>query len=222
MKKIGLMVAMNKELEIFTDFINFNTTKSLHKFDFHIGHHGENEVIAVVSGIGKVNAALSAADLINTFGADMIINVGISGGLSSALEIGDLIIGKDIVYHDVWCGTPNKMGQVQGLPSVFHSNADLSKLLPDLKCGLICCGDVFVDNQADFDIIKAKFPDVLAVDMESAAIAQTCYLYNKPMISIRQISDTPGVEHHAEQYETFWKNAPKNSAEIIKQLLEKI
>lgn len=222
MKKIGLMIAMDKELEFFTSFINFNQTKSLHKCNFHVGRLGNNEIIAVVSGMGNVNAALCTSDLINTFGSDLIINIGISGGLSSSLQIGDFVIGKDIVYHDVWCGTPNKIGQVQNLPLFFHSDENLIKLLPELKSGLICCGDLFVDNQQALDNIVAKFPSALAVDMESAAIAQTCYLYDIPMISIRQVSDNPGSELHAEQYASFWENAPKHSADIVKQLLEKI
>ena len=222
MKKIGLMIAMDKELEFFTGFIDFKAEKTLHKCTFHLGKYLNNEIIAVVSGMGNVNAALCTADLINTFNSDLILNVGISGGLSSQLKIGDFVVADDIIYHDVWCGTPNKIGQVQGLPELYHSDKHLSKLLPDLKHGLICCGDLFVDNKPALDNIVAKFPTALAVDMESAAIAQTCYLYNIPMISVRQISDTPGVEHHAEQYASFWKNAPQHSAQIIQKLLEEI
>lgn len=222
MKKIGLMFAMDKELEFFTGFIDFKAEETLHKRTFHQGKYHNNEIIAVVSGIGNVNTALCTADLINIFEVDLIINIGISGGLTSQLEIGDFVVGDDIVYHDVWCGTPNKMGQVQGLPAVYHSNSNLSKLLPDLKHGLICCGDLFVDNRSALDNIVAKFPTALAVDMESAAIAQTCYLYDIPMITIRQISDTPGIEHHTEQYDAFWKEAPKHSAEIIEKLLKAV
>lgn len=222
MKKIGLMIAMNKELELLTGFIDFQATKKLHKCIFHLGKYQNNEIIAVVSGIGKVNAALCTADLINFFNTDLIINTGISGGLTPQLEIGDFVVGDDIVYHDVWCGTPNKIGQVQELPEMYHSDKDLSNLLPDLKHGLICCGDLFIDTKSALDNIVAKFPTSLAVDMESAAIAQTCYLYDIPMISVRQISDTPGVEHHAEQYTSFWQNAPQNSAEIVEKLLKRI
>lgn len=222
MKKIGLMIAMKKELDFFSGFIDFYKTETMHKCNFHIGNFAENEIVAVVSGMGNVNAALCCADLINIFNVDMIINIGISGGLTSKLEIGDFVVGDDIVYHDVWCGKPNKIGQVQDLPAVFHSNEELRNLLPDLKHGLICCGDLFVDTRQALENIVTKFPQALAVDMESAAVAQTCYLYEKPMLSVRQISDTPGVEHHAEQYENFWNNAPKNSASVIRKLLENL
>ena len=222
MKKIGLMVAMNKEMEFFTGFIDFYETKTIHKCNFKIGKFADKEVIAVISGMGNVNAALCASDLINTFGVDMIVNVGISGGLTPKLDIGDFVVGDEIIYHDVWCGTPNKLGQVQDLPPTFFSDKKLCSLLPKLKHGQICCGDYFVDNKPALDKITTAFPKALAVDMESAAIAQTCFLYDKPMLSIRQISDTPGVEHHAEQYASFWENAPKNSADMVQKLLKEI
>ncbi|MBR1600509.1 MAG: 5'-methylthioadenosine/adenosylhomocysteine nucleosidase [Alphaproteobacteria bacterium] len=222
MKKIGLMVALNKEMEFFTGFIDFFETKILHKSKFQIGKYAENEIVAVISGMGNVNAALCASDLINIFNVDMIINVGISGGLTPKLNIGDFIVGDEIVYHDVWCGKPNKIGQVQDLPELFYSNKQLTSMLPDLKHGQICCGDLFVDNKSALDNIVANFPKALAVDMESAAIAQTCYLYDKPLLSVRQISDTPGIKHHAEQYASFWENAPKNSADMVKKLLKEI
>lgn len=222
MKKIGLMIAMDKELKLFTKFINFYDTKTIHKRTFHLGRYNNNELIVVVSGMGNVNAALCTSDLINTFSADLIINIGVSGGLTAALEIGDFVVGDDIVYHDVWCGTPCVIGQVMDLPAIYHSNQELSHLLPEFKHGMICCGDVFVEDQQTYDNIITKFPQALAVDMESAAIAQTCYLYDTPMISVRQISDTPGVEHSAEQYYEFWKNAPKQSASVLQKILEKL
>lgn len=222
MKKIGLMFAMQKELEFFMSFIDFYETKILHKCNFHIGSYAGNEIVAVISGMGNVNAALCTSDLISTFNVDLIINIGISGGLSPKLNIGDFVVGDDIVYHDVWCGTPNKIGQVQDLPELFHSDKHLCSLLPDLKHGLICCGDLFVDTKPALDKIVSLFPEALAVDMESAAIAHTCYLYDKPMISVRQISDTPGIEHHAEQYAEFWEKAPQQSAIVIQKLLKEI
>ena len=214
------MIAMEKELEHFSGYIDFYETKVLHKRNFHIGKYADNEIVAVVSGMGNVNAALCTADLINIFGADLILNIGISGGLSPKMEIGDFVVGDDIVYHDVWCGTPNVIGQVQNLPPLFHSDKKLSVLLPELKHGLICCGDLFVDNKDALEAIVTKFPDALAVDMESAAIAQTCYLYDKPMLSVRQVSDSPGSEYHAEQYAKFWERAPQNSALVIQKLLK--
>ncbi len=220
MQKIGLIFAMDKELELFIGSLTGLTHKSGKITTFYYATFNNLEVIAVVGGIGKVNAALTTADLINQFAPDCIINLGISGGLSPKLNIGDFVIGTDIVYHDVWCGEPNEYGQIQGLPAIFHSSSQLANKL-DFAKGLICCGDKFITDKAELDAIVQKFPTAMAVDMESAAIAQTCYIYNTPLLSIRQISDTPG-EHQAEQYQQFWQNAPHNSINTLTQILEKL
>ena len=218
MKKIGVIIAMNKELELFAADLRDTSEQTLHQRRFVTGKISDKDVVVVVSGIGKVNAALCAADLIHHFKVDTIINIGISGGLDSCLDIGDFIVGDDLVYHDYDTGTEIP----QDVPERFHSDNNLTALLPNLKHGLLCTGDQFITAENELRNIKAKYPAGLAVDMESAAIAHTCHLYNIPMISIRQVSDTPGVEHHTEQYETFWKNASSHSVELLKTLLERL
>ncbi len=216
MHKIGLIFAMQKELELFAGFTNL--TKQNGKITpFYCGQFNNLELIATVCGIGKVNSALITADLIDTFMPDCIINIGISGGLSPDLNIGEFVIGTDIVYHDVWCGEPNEYGQIQDLPAIFHSCPQLADKL-DFKKGLICCGDKFITDRVELNAITDQFPTALAVDMESAAIAQTCFLYKTPLLCVRQISDTPG-EHQAEQYQRFWEQAPQNSFDTLTRIL---
>ena len=222
MHKIGVIIAMDKELELFSSSINNMQKEELHQRCYYQGKSHNKELTVVVSGIGKVNAAVCTSDLINHFHCDFIINIGISGGLDANLQIGDFVVGDDITYHDVWCWDENKYGQVPGMPECYHSAPEISALFKDLKHGLLCCGDKFIVTAEELNQIKQLFPQALAVDMESAAIAQTCYLHNISFISIRQISDTPGIKHHAEQYEEFWKNAPQHSVSMLNRLLEKI
>ena len=219
MKHIGLIIALDGEMKIFAAKLQDLQHQTLHKCTFYTGVIDNKIITAVVSGMGKVNAALCAADLIDNFKVDMILNLGIAGGLDSKLNIGDVVIGKDIVYHDVWCGNPNQYGQVQGLPEMYHSKPELVAHLKQYPQGLITSGDYFVEKAEELQKIKNNFPAALAVDMESGAIAQTCYLYNKPLLVVRQISDVPGVENHAEQYAAFWKNAPQNSVIILYEIL---
>ena len=222
MKKIGVMIAMDKEFQFFASHLQNLNQQILHKCKFYTGIMDGKEITAVISGIGKVNTALCAADLINIFNVDMIINIGISGGLDSSLNIGDFVVGNEIVYHDVWCGEPNKTGQVQGLPESYYTDSHLTSLLPQFRHGLLCCGDQFITEEKELKPIIEKFPQALAVDMESAAIAQTCYLYNIPFLCIRQISDVAGHTNQQEQYQTFWKNAADNSVAVLKDILEKL
>ena len=220
MKHIGLMFAMQAEMDFFAAELQDLQQTTLHQRTFYTGHVGDKIITAVISGMGKVNAAICTADLIQVFKADLILNIGISGGLNPDLQIGDFVIGKDIVYHDTWCGKPNVYGQVQNMPPLYHSAPELTSKLKQYRQGLLCCGDFFVETTEKLNEIKRHFPDGLAVDMESAAIAQTCYLYQTPMLSVRQISDVPGAEHHAEQYANFWQNAPRHSVQTLRNILE--
>ncbi len=218
--KIGLMIAMQKELDLFAKETSNFTTQKISNKHFLCGQIGNHEITATVGGIGKVNAALCAETLINTYHPDFVLNIGISGGLDASLQIGDFILGQDIVYHDVWCGEGNEYGQIQDLPLYYHSDANLIARLPQFKKGLLCCGDQFITDIKELRAIKNKFPQALAVDMESAAIAQTCYLQQMPFLCVRQISDTPGAKHHQEQYNNFWQNAPQHSITTLKQILD--
>ncbi len=220
MKHIGIIIALDREMKIFAAKLQDLQRQTLHKCTFYTGVIDNKIITAVVSGMGKVNAALCAADLIDNFKVDMILNLGIAGGLDSSLKIGDFLVGKDIVYHDVWCGNPNKYGQVQDLPEMYHSKPELALNLKQYPQGLITSGDYFVEKAEELQKIKSNFPTALAVDMESAAIAQTCYLYDIPLLVVRQISDVPGVENHAEQYAAFWENAPKNSINALQNILK--
>ena len=199
--KIAILAAMESEVKLL---------KTLESAD----------VIVTQTGIGKVNAALKTATIIERYKPDLIINSGVAGGLDEKLNIGDAVAGASICYHDVWCGTPNLKGQIQGLPLFFQSDSKaLSVLDPSVHKGLIISGDQFIQDKEKLLSLKADFPEALAVDMESAAVAQTCYIYQTPFISIRLISDTPGVAHHQEQYDSFWQNAAQKSFEKIKQVV---
>ena len=161
-------------------------------------------------GIGKVNAAAGTADLIHAHHPDCIISTGVAGGIDKCLKVMEVVVSSHIVYHDVWCGEGNAYGQVQGLPLYFEGNRTLLDCALGLASetrihdGLICTGDKFITDRTELNEIKKQFPDGLAVDMESGAIAHVCYLNKISFISFRIISDTPGVDHHFEQYLNFW------------------
>ena len=127
MKKIGIIVAMDKELELFAANLQHRTEKIIHMRRFVEGDIAGKKVVIVVSGIGKVNAALCVAELINTFKPDMIVNIGISGGLDSNLEIGDFVVGDEIVYHDFDTGAET----AQDIPEKFYSDAAITQLFPE-------------------------------------------------------------------------------------------
>ena len=217
--KIGIIVAMDKELRqlqsLFTD----------------------GEVLVQKCGIGKVNAALGAQRMINEFHPDVIISSGCAGGNGDDVHIQDVVVSSELCYHDVYCGTAidncTVYGQVQGLPARYQAdsnllskalNSQLSTLDSQLKVipGLIVTGDWFVDSKEKMREIIGHFPEAKAVDMESCAIAQTCYINKVPFISFRVISDIPLRDTDASQYHNFWDNVAERSFSITRTFVESL
>lgn len=223
---IGIIVAMPSELACIKDLLTDCREESDGEAVYYIGKRGNNTLILAQSGIGKVSSAVRTMNMIHRYGPDYILNTGVAGGIDTSTQVFDIVAGKEIVYHDVWCGDGNMPGQIQGFPARFHSDPKLLEKALSLKTsiriysGLICSGDQFITNREELDKIKASFPDGLAVDMESASIAHVCYMNKIPFLSFRIISDTPGIEDHITQYNRFWEEAPQKSFEIIKQLTD--
>ncbi len=196
--------------------------------DFYLGTLGSKQVVVAQSGIGKVCAALCTARMIGEFSPECIINTGVAGGLDTSLRVMDIVVGCESLYHDTWCGDGNEWGQVQGLPARFVADERLVEIAQEcsvegvrIHAGVVCSGDRFITSRGELNEIKRLIPEVLSVDMESNAIAQTCYIYSTPFVSVRVISDTPGADDHAVQYENFWDEVPKKSFEVLKQIVDR-
>ncbi|MCC8072104.1 MAG: 5'-methylthioadenosine/adenosylhomocysteine nucleosidase [Bacteroidales bacterium] len=224
---IGIIVAMHKELELLLPLLN-NLREETHQgFTFWEGTIGEKNVVAMECGIGKVNAALGTAALIDTYHPQLVINTGVAGGTGSKARMLDVVVGERVAYHDVWCGPGTQPGEAAGCPRFFEAPRELLSLkslqpTEHLYQGLICSGDIFISQAEEVERIRANFPDVMAVDMESAAIAQTCYLRHTPYFCIRVVSDTPGGDDNISQYEGFWQEAPLHTFETLRSLISEL
>lgn len=221
--KIGIIVAMRKELDLLLPLLQDSEESRMSGFDFYRGKVGHHDVIAMQCGIGKVNAAMGSLTLVNAFLPDFVINSGVAGGADLSVNVMDVVAGARVAYHDVWCGPESVMGQVQGLPLFFQGSKRLIDLVPEregIHKGLICSGDQFIDKMADVERIKGNFPDALAVDMESGAIAQVCHLSKVPFLALRVISDSPGASHdNTRQYLDFWNDAPQETFLLVKEII---
>lgn len=221
---IGIIVAMDKELNLLLPLLkNVNPVSDALNRTFYPGNVGNHAVVAVKCGIGKVNAALGTKALIDSFHPDIIINTGVAGGTGATqnpARVLDVVLADRIAYHDVWCGPGTNPGQAAGCPQFF--SCPLSPQIRsqiDAKEGLLASGDIFVDKPEDLRRILDLYPDAIAVDMESAAIAQTCLLENVPFICVRVVSDTPGDGGNAAAYDSFWLAAPERTFEVVEKLL---
>ena len=227
-KTIGVLTAMSVEFRQVAAMLQDTETVQSGPQEFLVGTLEENRVVLLQCGIGKTNAATGVTNLILTFHPDYIISTGVAGGIDAVLDVMDIVIGKGVCYHDVYCGENCDPGQVQGLPKFFKGDEGLVAVATSLKTdvrivpGLICTGDQFVTSRDELDVIKKKYPEGLAVDMESGAIAQVCHLWNVPFLSFRIISDTPGVKAHFDQYLNFWDTMADKSFAVTKEFLSKI
>lgn len=224
--KVGIIVAMSKELNLLLNVIENIKTTEINGKVIHCGKIGHHTVYAMQCGIGKVNAAVGTLTLIENYSPDLIINTGVAGGSDLSIKQMDIVVGKDICYHDVWCGPGNEYGCVEGLPLYYHSEETCLNQLKNiavednLKFGLICSGDKFISSVEEVSAIKNHFPQALAVDMESASISQVCHIKSTPVLIIRVISDTPGAEKdNFSQYTDFWGTAPLHTFNIVSKLL---
>lgn len=223
---IGILTAMQKEHDQIQRLLH-NTRVVEGRFSFTLGQLSHADVVLMQCGIGKVNAAVGTAELIRTYRPDCVISTGVAGGATDRVHVMDVVVSDRIVHHDFFIGMGYARGEIQGLPRFFASAPDLVEQArslgePTLHVGLIASGDQFISRQSDIDDILRDFPDTLAVDMESASIAQTCHLYGVPMLSFRTISDTPGADHHQQQYENFWSELADHSFSVTQRFLESI
>ena len=210
--KIGIIVAMHKELELLLPLLQDSEESRMGGCEFHRGKVGPHDVIAMQCGIGKVNAAIGTLTLINAFLPDYVINSGVAGGADKSVSVMDVVAGARVAYHDV--------------PLYFKGSKRLLDLIPErdgIHKGVICSGDQFIDKKEDVERIKGNFAEALAVDMESGAIAQVCHLNKVPFLALRVISDSPGASHdNTKQYLDFWQDAPRETFNLVRDIITKL
>jgi len=168
----------------------------------------------LLTGIGKVNAAIKLSDYLARNTVDYIINFGFAGG-SSSYHIGEVVFIKDATYHDFdLTAFGYQKGQVPGCPVTFDSNCfllnTLQAQLPHIKTGSLYSGDYFMT--------EPKLGDYV-VDMEGASLYQTAYFYKVPIVSVKVISDVLGMKDHHESFESF---VEEKGATILNNIYETI
>ena len=220
---------MDKEFAQLKTLLNDCRTERHHFKDFVIGTLDGAEIILQQCGIGKVNSAIGAVEMIDSYQPDLVMSTGVAGGADVTLSPLDVVVAAECTYHDAYCGEEVARGQIMGQPARFVSpKALVDKALAlsgvvdgiKIRSGLTVSGEWFVDSREKMRQILADFPDAVAVDMESCSIAQTCHIYQTPFISFRIISDVPLKDHKGVQYFDFWNRMAEGSFEITRHYLK--
>jgi adenosylhomocysteine nucleosidase len=229
MKRIGIIGAMDLEVEHLKGEIQISRIVDKAGMEFYTGTLKGVDVVIVRSGIGKVNAGLCAQILADVFQVTHIINTGVAGSLNAKLDIGDILISRDALYHDVdvrifgyQLGEVPQMGCREFKADKAMIEAAVSsckEVNPDIhvEVGRILSGDQFISDKAKKETLIADFQGD-CTEMEGAAIAHSAYLNKIPFVIIRAISDK--ADDSAEMdYPTFEREAAKHSAKLVEHMI---
>ena len=231
MKKLGIIGAMDVEVAILKEKLVDSKVTTVGKMAFFEGKLSGLDVVVVQCGVGKVNAAMCAQTLCDRFGVTHLVNTGIAGSLDNELDIGDVLVSRDAMYHDFDCvnfGYP--MGKVPGLDVVsFPADEEMihlafaasESLKPGhTKMGRVATGDQFVAEKALKNQIIER-TGANCTEMEGAAIAQAAYRNSVPFVILRAISDKADDSADMD-YPTFERIAAHRCAEVTAILARKL
>jgi adenosylhomocysteine nucleosidase len=216
--------------------------------EFWVGHLHGQDVVAVLSGIGKVAAATTATLLIQHFGVNRIVFTGVAGGLGAGVQVGDVVLARSLLQHDMDASPLFPRHEVPGYGcSVFRTDPALTDALelacermlhalpeqlsddtrerfglqaPRLHQGLIVSGDRFVATTAESQALQRELTEALAVEMEGAAFAQVCHDFNIPLAVVRTISDRADDAAHVDFPRFLREVASHYSGGVLNMLME--
>ncbi|MBY4986019.1 5'-methylthioadenosine/adenosylhomocysteine nucleosidase [Streptococcus suis] len=226
--KFGIIAAMPQELKILVEQLQDKVESNVLGRTYYQGQIGQHEVVLVQSGIGKVMSAMSVAILADHFAVDAIVNTGSAGAVADGIAIGDVVVATHLAYHDVdVTAFGYAYGQMAGQELYYPADQALLEKLTSVLAeqemtshqGLIVTGDSFIAGQDKIAKIKQHFPEVLAVEMEGAAIAQAAVNTGKPFLVIRAMSDTAQGDANI-TFDEFIIHAGERSAQTLIAFLE--
>ena len=231
MTKLGIIGAMTVEVELLKKKMENLTVTGHAGMEFYDGQLEGLNTVVVQCGVGKVNAAMCAQILCSVFGVTHLVNTGIAGSLSADLDIGDLVVSKDAIYHDFDCvHFGYEMGRVPGMDTVAfpaderlirYALAAAEEVNPGhARIGRVASGDLFVAEKAAKNRIIEK-TGAVCTEMEGAAIAQTAYRNKVPFVILRAISDKADDSAQMD-YPTFETQAAHRCAEVAGTMARKL
>lgn len=223
----AIMSAMDVEMELYLDQCDIRGSVQRAGLTFHEAEWHGLELVLVKAGVGKVNAALCTQILVDAFGADSVICTGSAGTLTSALDIGDIVVATDCVQHDVvvdFLGLPR--GQIpftdhrffETDPALRRHALEVDLANHRIVEGRVLTGDAFVEDEAHRQRLREELEGD-CVEMEGAAVGQVCAMNDVPYLVIRAISDHADGTSDVD-FQAFLEEAAHSAARIVLHLLE--
>jgi adenosylhomocysteine nucleosidase len=228
--RTAIVSAMHEELSAVLALLPDEQKQVAGGRDFWVGHLHGQEVVAVLSRIGKVAAATTATALVERFQVDRILFTGVAGGLARGVRRGDVVVADSFLQHDLDASPifPRYEVPLYGTDR-FPTDADLTQqllaavgtALPGTRVhrGMVASGDRFVSSAAESQALQRALPDALAVEMEGAAFAQVCHDYRVPFAAVRTVSDRADDAAHGDFLSFIDEVASRHSAAIVEAFL---
>jgi adenosylhomocysteine nucleosidase len=236
--RIGIMGSMDVEIDLLKERMDIARTDSVAERVFHVGELEGIECVCAKAGIGKVNAAFTAEILVMEYNVDILIFMGVAGGINPELEIGNLVISKKVVNHDLGKVVPE--GFIPWDTVGYHADSMLIRIaeqaayniefraiprevtgeeehLPQVVLGCVVTGDQFIASEAKRIWLEETF-NAECVEMEGAAVAQVCQITGTPFVIVRSLSDLANEDADVD-FEAFVQYAAKNSAVLVGEML---
>lgn len=239
--KIGIIAAMQEEISELLSELKDPQIQLLGSREYHSGRLHNHDVVIVLSRIGKVAAASTATTMIDNFAVSKIIMTGVAGAISLNLNIGDVVIAESLLQHDMDASAVMgfKKYEVPLSGKIFFdcdaglvelAEATSRQVLANLAStssskayrGIIASGDQFITAHDKFVELRQEIPNLLAVEMEGAALAQVCHEWNVPFVVLRTISDNADHNSHLDFPQFVSKFAAPISKNIILELLNRL
>ena len=243
----AIVSALHEELAAVLHLMPDEQQQTVGGRTFWRGHLHGHDVVAVLSGIGKVAAATTATALIERFGVQRIVFTGVAGGVRPGVNVGDVVVARQFLQHDMDASPLFARHEIPGYGrSTFDADAALTAQLarasegvlrtlpaqlpeavrsafglhaPQCHQGLLISGDRFVSTTAESEALRRELPDALAVEMEGAAFAQVCHDYRVPLAVVRTISDRADDAAHVDFPRFLREVASRYSGAIVEALL---
>lgn len=230
MSRTAIVAAMHQELAAVLALLPDEQKQSAGGRDYWVGHLHGQEVVAVLSRIGKVAAATTATALIERFQVDRIVFTGVAGGIAAGVNRGDVVVADSFLQHDLDASPlfPRYEVPLYGTDR-FGTDPELTQGLAAavgralhgtrVHRGLVISGDRFVSSAAESQLLQRALPEALAVEMEGAAFAQVCRDYGVPFAAVRTVSDRADDEAHGDFLSFIDEVASRHSAAIVEAFL---
>lgn len=226
--RIGIIGAMSEEVQGFKKRLSNLDEERIGNLVFYTGVMYGKDIVLLETGIGKVNAAIGATLMIEAFDVEEIIFTGVAGGINEDLDLGDVVISRDLIQHDFDTSAfGDKLGVIPRMDnSVFRADDELIELAVNagkklngkkVIVGRILSGDQFIASPEKIAFLKKEFNGDCA-EMEGAAVGHVCQIFDIPFVVVRTMSDKANSDAHTD-YATFMRIAAENSITLVDEML---